>query len=146
MSTTATILAQRRADAKAFLDSESDFVVVGGKVCFRQSFKAVEADETFCLAPESIVNAGKSLLELDIGNGVSSLVHNTIVVVIGCNNVPLFAMVSGGRGHTLFSFKCVYTGCTAFMDILSCDTPTSSSGLLWVSRTTMVFPLFPTVF
>ena len=117
MSMTATTLAQRRADAKARLDSESDFVVIGGSVCFRQSFQAVEADETFCNAPESIVDAGKRLLELDIGNGISSLVHDTVVVRIGCNNVPLFAMVGGGRGHTLFSFKCVYMGCTAFMDI-----------------------------
>ena len=54
---------------------------------------------------------------LDIGNGISTLVHNTVVVTIGCNNVPLFAIVSGSRGHTLFSFKCVYTGCTAFMDV-----------------------------
>ena len=117
MSMRATTLAERRADAKACLDSESDFIVVGGKVCFRQSFKALEADETYCRAPERIVDAGKPLLELDIGNGISSLVHDTVVVGIGCNNIPLFAMVSGGRGHTLFSFKCVYTGCTAFMDI-----------------------------
>ena len=117
VSMTGTTLTQRRADTKARLDSESDFIVVGGKVCFRQSFEAVEADETFCRAPESIVDAGKRLLELDVGNGISSLVHDTIVARIGCNNVPLFAMVSGGRGHTLFSFKCVYMGCTAFMDI-----------------------------
>ena len=113
----AATLAQRRADARARLDSESDFVVTGGKVGFRQSFEAVEAHETFCRAPESIVDAGKLLLELDLGNGISRLVHDTVVVKIGCNNVPLFSMVSGGRGHTLFSFKCVYNGCTAFMDI-----------------------------
>ena len=117
MSTTETTLAQRRADARTRLDSETDFIVVGGKVCFRQSFEAVEADETFCRAPESIIDAAKRLFERDIGNGISSLVHDTIVVEIGCNNVPLFALVSGGWGHTLFSFKCVYAGCTAFMDI-----------------------------
>ena len=110
-------LAQRRADAKASLDSESDFVLVGGDVRFRQSFRAVEADETFCHTPESIVNSVKRLFELDTGNRISSLVQDTVVVKIGCNNVPLFAMVSGGREHTLFSFKCVHTGCTAFMDI-----------------------------
>ena len=80
MSMRATTLAERRADAKACLDSESDFIVVGGKVCFRQSFKALEADETYCRAPERIVDAGKHLLELDIGNGISSLVHDTVVV------------------------------------------------------------------
>ena len=100
-STMVTTLAQRRADAKACLDCESDFVVVGVDVRFRQSFRAVEADETFCHTPESIVNSVKRLFELDIGNGISSLVHDTVVVKIGCNNVPLFAMVSGGRGHTV---------------------------------------------
>ena len=112
-----TTLAQRRADARAHLDSESDIVVIGGKVGFRQSFEAVEAHETFCRAPQSIVDAGRHLLELDLGNGISRLVHDTVVVKIGCNNIPLFSMVSGGRGHTLFSFKCVDNGCTAFMDV-----------------------------
>ena len=54
---------------------------------------------------------------LDSGNGIAMLVHDTVVVNIGCNNVPLFAIVRGSRGHTLFSFKCVYEGCTAFMDV-----------------------------
>ena len=97
---TTTILARRRAVAKPRLDSESDFIVVGGKVCFRQSFEAIEGDETFCRAPESVIDAGKHFLELDAGNGISRLVHDTVVVKIGCNNVSLFAMVSGGRGHT----------------------------------------------
>ena len=113
----ATTLAQRRADARARLDSESDIVVIGGKVCFRQSFEAVESHETFCRAPASIVDAGRRLLQLDVGNGISRIVHDAVVVKIGCNNIPLFSMVSGGRGHTLFSFKCVYAECTAFMDI-----------------------------
>ena len=36
---------------------------------------------------------------------------------IGSNTVPVFAMVDGGRGRTLYTFRCVYTGCGAFMDI-----------------------------
>ena len=56
-------------------------------------------------------------MELDVANGISTLVHNTVVVTIGCNNAPLFAIVSGSRGPTLFSFKRVYAWCTAFMDV-----------------------------
>ena len=112
-----TQLALQRAVAKARLDGESDFVIANGKVCFRQTFEVIEACETFCRAPDNIVDAGRRLLDLDIGNGISTLVHDTIVVRIGCNNIPLFSIVSGGRGHTMFSFKCVYAGCTAFMDV-----------------------------
>ena len=96
---------------------QSIFVVAGGVVGFRQTFETVEASETFCRAPQNIVDAGRRLLELDVANGIATLVHNTVVVTIGCNNVPLFAIVRGSRGHTLFSFKCVYEGCTAFMDV-----------------------------
>ena len=114
---TDTTLEQRRVETIARLDGQSDFLVADGVVGFRQSFEAVEAHETFCRAPQSIVDAGGRLLELDVANGGSSLVHNTVIVKIGCNNVPLFAIVSGSRGHTLFSFKCVYEGRTAFMDV-----------------------------
>ena len=114
---TDTVLEQRRASAIARLDAESDFVISGGIVGFRQSFETVEALETFCRAPQCIVDTGRRLLGLDVGNGISTLVHDTVVIRIGCNNVPLFAIVSGSRGHTRFSFKCVYAGCTAFMDV-----------------------------
>ena len=114
---TDTIQEQRRRATIARLDAESGFIVSGATIGFRQSFETVEALETFCRAPESIVDAGRRLLGLDIGNGIATLVHDTVVVRIGCNNVPLFAIVSGSRGHTLFSFKCVYAGCAAFMDV-----------------------------
>ena len=114
---TDTTIQQLRVSTIAHLDSQSDFVVSTGGLGFRQTFETVEANETFCRAPQSIVDAGRRLLELDVANGISTLVHDTVVVKIGCNNVPLFVIVSGSRGHTLFSFKCVYAGCTAFMDV-----------------------------
>ena len=114
---TETAIQQLRVSTIARLDSQSDFVVSTGGLGFRQTFETVEANETFCRAPQSIVDAGRRLLELDVANGIATLVHDTVVVTIGCNNVPLFAIVSGSRGHTLFSFKCVYEGCTAFMDV-----------------------------
>ena len=107
----------RRMCARDRLERDRDFVVVGGKISFRQTFETVEADETFCRAPDDIINAGRRLLTFDVSSGISALVHNTVIVKIGCNNIPLFAMVCGGRGRALFSFKCVYSGCSAFMDI-----------------------------
>ena len=107
----------RRMCARDRLDRDPDYVVVGGKISFRQTFETVEATETFCHAPADVIDAGRRLLTLDIATGLSTLVHDTVVVKIGCNNIPLFAMVFGGRGRALFSFECVYSGCSAFMDI-----------------------------
>ena len=112
-----TMYGTRRMSARDRLDRDNDYIVVGGKIGFRQTFETVEADETFCRAPDDIINAGRRLLTLDVSSGISVLVHNTVTVKIGCNNIPVFAMVCGGRGRALFSFKCVYSGCSAFMDI-----------------------------
>ena len=80
---TDTTLEQRRVETIARLDGESDIVVTGCVVGFRQTFETVEASETFCSAPQSIVDAGRRLLELDVANGIATLVHDTVVVTIG---------------------------------------------------------------
>ena len=95
----------RRMCARDRLDRDPDYIVVGGNISFRQTFEPVEALETFTHAPDDVIEAGRRLLSLDISNGLSTLVHDTITVKIGCNNIPLFAMVIGGRGRSLFSFK-----------------------------------------
>ena len=123
-----SVVASRRADARSRLDAESDFVVADGKVRFRQSFETVEDSETFSRAPDEVINAAKRLLTTDVARGLSGIVHDTIVVEIGCSRVPLFAMVSGGRGRSLFSFKCMYSGCMAFLDVRTTPTLTSSNG------------------
>ena len=110
-------LAAKRAQTRDKLDRQSDFVVVGGKITFRQTFVPVEAGETFCMCPQDVIEAGRRLLALDISSGVSRAVHNNVVVKIGSNTIPLFALVDGGRGRSLHTFRCVYTGCAAFMDI-----------------------------
>ena len=96
--------AARRADARARLDGEPDVVVSDGKVGFRHVFETVEDSETFCYAPEDVVDAGRRLLTIDVADGISAAVHDTVVVRVGCNCVPVFAAVSGGRGRGLFSF------------------------------------------
>ena len=112
-----SVVASPRAQARAMLDMELDFVVTDGKIRFRQSFETVEDPETLSMAPDEVIDAARRLLTTDIARGLSAIVHDTIVVEIGSSRVPLFAMVSGGRGRTLFSFKCVYSGCMAFLDV-----------------------------
>ena len=48
---------------------------------------------------------------------VARVVHDNVTVQIGCNAVPVFALVNGARDRTLFTFRCVYDGCSAFLDI-----------------------------
>ena len=94
----------RRADARARLDGEPDVVVPDGKIEFQHMFETVEDSETFCYAPEDVVDAGRRLLTIDAAGGISAAVHDTVVVRVGCNCVPVFAADSGGRGRGLFSF------------------------------------------
>ena len=107
----------RRADARARLDSEPDIAVSGCNVDFNRMFETIEDDETFCLAPAYVVDAGRRLLTIDTAGGVAAAVHDTVVVSIGCNRIPVFAMVDGGRGRSLYTFKCVYSDCAAFLDV-----------------------------
>ena len=95
------VLAARRAEARACLDSAPDFVVAGGNVEFRHTFEAVEDSESFCRTPEDVVDAARRLLTLDAADGISAAVHDTVVVRIGANRVPFFAMVNGWRGRCL---------------------------------------------
>ena len=53
----------------------------------------------------------------EITTCASGLVTAHVIVKIGSNTIPLFALVDGGRGRSLHTFRCVYTGCAAFMDI-----------------------------
>ena len=114
-----SVVASRRADARARLDMESDFVVTDGKVGFRQSFETVEYPETLSIAPAEVVDAARRILTTDIARGLSAIVHDTIVVEIGCSSVPLFAM-----GLFPDSLRCVDLQSThlqhRFQDVFIC--------------------------
>ena len=60
----------RRADARARLDSEPDIAVSGCNVDFNRMFETIEDDETFCLAPAYVVDAGRHLLTIDTPQGM----------------------------------------------------------------------------
>ena len=89
-----SVVSSRRADARARLDTESDFVVEDGNVRFRQSFETIEDTETFSRAPDEVVEAARCLLAIDVARGLSAIVHDTIVVTIGCSRIPLYVCAS----------------------------------------------------
>ena len=132
----------RRMCVRDRLDRDPDCVVIGGKISFRQTFETVEAAETFCRAPADVIDAGRRLLTLDIATGLSTLVHNTIVVKIGCNNIPLFAMVFGGRGRALFSLNVSTLDALRSWTSACCRMSTSSSGSSWGFLTVTGFQRF----
>ena len=116
MDTLADMASERKA-LRFELDALSDIVVNASSVSFRHEIRTLRAHETFCETPRDVMERTASLLDADIIDGVARTVHDTVTVAIGCNRVPLFALVEGGRARTLFTFRCVYDGCPAFMDI-----------------------------
>ena len=81
-------VASRRSEARARLDAASNFVVVDGQLRFRQSFETIEDTETFSLAPTEVIDAARRLLTIDVAHGLSGIIHDTIVVEIGCSCAP----------------------------------------------------------
>ena len=79
-----------------------DFTACGGRLEFNQRFATTTSAETFCAAPQRIVDAGRSLLSAPLDDSVANVVHNTIAFDIGCNRIPLYALVRGGRGGKSF--------------------------------------------
>ena len=112
----AHIMQQRRM-LRAELDAMPDVAVDGTELAFAQRFATVTDDEPFFTAPDAFVASCRALLDADVVDTVPRTVHDTICVRIGCNRVPLFALVSGGRDRTLYVFRCVYAGCAAFLDV-----------------------------
>ena len=110
-------LGAKRTMTRLALDALPDFSADKFRVEFRQSFVALEADETFFFAPEPLVESCRRLLTLELDVTVAQLVRDNVTVRIGCNVVAPFALVSGGRDRTLFVFRCVYDGCPAFLDV-----------------------------
>ena len=107
----------RRMLARQTLDALPDFSIGASGVSFKQSFVEIESDETFFAAPKTIVDACRRILALDINTTVARVVHDNVTVQIGCNHVSQFALVNGGRDRALFTFRCVYDDCPAFLDI-----------------------------
>ena len=106
-----------RLHRRHLLDSEPDFVIDKSSVTFNKVFDVLEDPDTYAQAPEEVIKSARRILEIDLVDTVPKLVHDTITVRIGCCVVPVFALENGGRGRTLFTFKCVYENCSAFLDV-----------------------------
>ena len=99
------------------LDSVPDFVIDKSSVTFNKVFDVLEDLDTYAQAPEEVIKSARRILEIDLVDTVPKLVHDTITVRIGCCVVPVFSLENGGRGRTLFTLKCVYENCSAFLDM-----------------------------
>ena len=123
----AHIMQQRRM-LRAELDAMPDGAVDGAALAFAQRFATVAADEPFFTAPDAFVASCRSLLDADVVDTVPRTVHDTICVRIGCNRVPLFALVSGGRDRTLYSSGVSTPGARRSLTSGASSAPTRSSG------------------
>ena len=103
--------------ARSRLDDMPDFSIDNAKIEFRQTFETLEDSETFTMAPPEIVQAARSILTSERLDSIAQTVRDAVFFQIGCNNVPLFSLVSGRRGRTLFEFRRVFEWCTAFLDV-----------------------------
>ena len=105
-----------RAACRVELDKMPDFTTEGNQLRFSRAFVALPAAESYCDAPKEVVDAARSLLDADLVDTVAKAVHDAVTITIGANVLPLFRLVSGGRGRTLFVFRCVYDGCSSFLE------------------------------
>ena len=110
-------VAERRKQPGNEFDSRPHFVVVGKNVALRKDFQTVTADETFCETPSAVVERAKTLLEDSLVDSVARTVHDKVFFELGCSHIPLFSLVMGGRERTLFSFRCVFDRCSAFLEV-----------------------------
>ena len=110
-------MTEKRKQLRRRLDDLPDFHVEDARITFRQTFETVEAAETHCPAPPEIVDAERGILKTERVDSIANVVRATIFFHVGCNTVPLYALVSGGRGRKLFEFRCVFEGCSSFLDI-----------------------------
>ena len=117
-----------RTQRRFMLDSVPDFSTDGGSLSFRQSFDVFESPETYFRAPDDIVELGRRLLDFDLVDTLAKHVHDNVTVRIGCSLIPLFALENGGRGRSLFTFRCVYGGVPRFSTCGCFPASTRSSG------------------
>ena len=105
----------RRLQSRAELDSTSDFSVTESEITFQQSLVSIASEESFFVAPNCLTESCRRLLSLQLDDTVARIVHDNVTVQIGCNVVPVFALVNGGRDRSLFTFRCVYEDFLRFL-------------------------------
>ena len=99
------------------LDCLPDFIVAGKEFGFRNEFRTLALEDSFCEVPLDVVQRAQSLLDLELVDHVAKTVHDTVVFELGCSRVPLFSLETGGRDRRLFKFRCVFSLCSAFLEV-----------------------------
>ena len=112
-----------RRSVRDDLDAASIFAAEGSNVVFFGHVITVETSDYFSNAPHDIVPSLCELVSRPVDGTVAATVKQCVNFNIVSNVVPVFSLVSGGSGRTLFTFKCVFESCRAFLDIR-----TSASG------------------
>ena len=99
------------------LDQMPDYIINGKNVSLRKEFHTIHAEEAFCETPSVVVERAKTLLDDTLVDTVARTVHERVFFEIGCSHIPLFSLVMGGRERSLFSFRCVFDMCSAFLEV-----------------------------
>ena len=108
--TTVHALAVRRCALRLELDTEPNTSLDGVIVPQNRRFVTVCFEESFSVAPDSVVEAARSLLSRDFTDTVSKTVRDVVVFRIGCNMIPLLpTQVGVGVVHFTASTVCTLT-------------------------------------
>ena len=73
---------------KFSLDKLADFFDQTRKITFMNALEMIEADETICTALPVINDAASILLDFNLEQGLSKIVHDNDALKIGGNSVP----------------------------------------------------------
>ena len=79
---------QRLNLMKFSLDKLADFFDQTRKITFMHALEMIEADETICTALPVINDAASILLDFNLEQGLSKIVHDNDALKIGGNSVP----------------------------------------------------------
>ena len=112
-----TTVREMRNQLRRKLDDMPDFIVQDSGLDFRQTFETLESPETYFMTPAEIINAARGIMTGERNDSIARVVRDTLFFRVGCNVVPIFALATGGLGRTLFEFRCVFDGCSAFLDV-----------------------------
>ena len=103
------------------LDENPNFVVDNCLITRVHHFVTLKTADSFLNAPDNIIQSAVELVTSHVDTTVAATVRESLNFKIGSCIIPLFALVSGGSGRSLFTFKCVFESCPAFVDIRTLD-------------------------
>ena len=112
---------EKRRFLRNMLDGFPNFEIDNGVVTHIRHFATLENADSFLNAPDDIIQSAIALVSRRIDTTVAATVRESLNFKIGSCVIPVFALVSGGTGRSLFTFKCVFESCPAFLDIRTLD-------------------------